>query len=359
MSPLKDVLHAFPAPAYLRMPGAGIDISSNSMRSVFLDHKHGKPEVSIRKVSMPQGAVVSGEIEKPDVVADFLRSFRLREHIHFAHASLSERKAFLYQTLIPSSESNLRSAVEFSLEEHVPIPPAEALFDFEVVRKVDEGTIVSVTVYASRVVESYLDVFREAGVTLLSLEVESHAAARAIVAPHHKDTAVMVVDFGRDTTRLIVIDHGVVSFTTTVEVGGDALTKAVMKHYNVSEAEAETIKNERGFLESNETRELYEALMTTVSVVKDDVLGHITYWNTNAEEGIARTPISEVVMIGGNANLKGLPEFLSRSLNLPVSVGNVWQNAFSFDEYIPSIPHHESLEYANTVGLALRSYTRL
>lgn len=341
------------------MRAAGIDVSSGSVRSVVLGGTSESPRVSCRKSALPDGVVIAGDIEKPDVVVDFLRSFRLREGIRFAHAALSEKKAFLYQTIIPHGEMRTRDAVEFGLEEHVPIPPAEALFDYEVVRRTDHGTLVSVTVYAARIIDSYVDVFERAGIDLVSLEVESHATARAIAAPAYKNKTVLVVDFGKNTTRLIVLDGGVVSFTTTIDVGGDALTKAVVKHYGVSEKEAEDIKNTRGFLESEETRDLYEAMMTTVSVVRDEVSGHITYWNTSSDEEVPRNPIEEVVMVGGNANLKGLPEFLSRTLGLPTTVGNVWANAFSLDEYIPPIPHHESLEYASAVGLALRSHQPL
>ncbi|PIR85257.1 hypothetical protein COU15_01670 [Candidatus Kaiserbacteria bacterium CG10_big_fil_rev_8_21_14_0_10_45_20] len=347
---------AFPPPNFLSTPGAGIDISSGSVRSiVFSNMNVGHPSISSRKVALPKNVVVDGEIEKPDTVVEFLRSFRLREGIQFAHASLPEKKAFLYQTVIPRTGQGMRSAVESTLEEHVPIPPSEASFDFEIVRSVEGGDVVSVTVYATRIIEQYYDVFERAGITLLSLEVESHAIARALV-PEKEDKVSLVVDFGKETMRLVVLDSGVASFTTTVEVGGDTLTKAVMKHYEVSEQEAETIKNEKGFLGGGEHKDLYETLMTTVSVVRDEIAGHILFWNSPTEaQVIDHKPITEIIMIGGNANLKGLPEFLARALDIPVRIGNVWGGALSFDEYIPPLSFHESLEYGTAIGLALRS----
>lgn len=349
----RRALRAFPPPSYVAMPGAGIDISSGSVRSVSF---RPNGSVSYRKTALPEGVVVDGDIEKEDALVEVLRSFRLKERIHFAHTSLLERKAYLYQTIIPRGERNLRAAVEFDLEEHVPIPPSEAAFDFEVVRDVEAGTVVSVTAFATRIVEQYRAAFKRAGITLRSLEVESQALARALCTPSCMDEAIMAVDFGRKTTRIVVLDHGVASFTATVDVGGEALTTAVMKHFGVEAKEAEQIKNERGFLEGKENRDLYEALMTTISVVKDEVARHLAYWNSPSDDDAPRKQVERVILVGGNANLKGFPEYLSRTLDLPVQVANVWSNAFSLDEYVPPISFYASLECATAVGLALRSH---
>ncbi|XKT74601.1 MAG: type IV pilus assembly protein PilM [Patescibacteria group bacterium UBA2163] len=346
----------FPPPQYLAMSGAGIDIGSHSVKSMVLaQQRAGCVLQSYRETPLAEGVVVDGDIEQPDKMVELLRSLRLRERIRFAHASLSERKAYLYQTWVPSSERNLRAAVEFSLESHVPIPPNDVVFDFEVVQRDGEGTHVSVTAYAKRVIELYQQVFNDAGITLRSLEVESQALGRAVLSPEDKKHTTMVVDFGKKTTRIAIFEHGVVGFTVTVDVGGETLTTAVMKHFNVDADEAEKIKNTRGFLEGGENRELYETLMATISVFKDEVERHVTYWDSSYEKEFTSHPVESIILVGGNANLKGLPEYLSRSLNVPVRVGNVWTNAFSFDRYVPALPHTTSLEYAATVGLALRS----
>lgn len=338
------------------MNGAGIDVGVGSVKSVSFSLRGGMCALdSYREAELAEGVVVGGDIEQPEKMVEVLRSFRLRERVHFAHASLSERKAYLYQTLIPHGANNLRSAVEFSLESHVPIPPEETMFDFEVIRRIEAGTIVSVTAYAKRVIELYTSVFAKAGITLRSLEIESQALGRAVITKADRERVVMVVDFGRTTTRIAIIDHGVTAFTVTVDVGGEALTAAVMKRFGVSSDEAENIKNEKGFLEGSGNSELHEALMITVSVLKDELSRHISYWNTADEGGIPRLAVDALILVGGNANLKGLPEYLSRVLGLPVRVGDAWANAFSLDEYIPTLPYEESLEYATTIGLALRS----
>lgn len=350
---------AFPTPQFLSMPGAGIDISGNSVKVAAFKTFIGPCLLdSFTQSELPQGTVVDGDIEKPDALVDILRSLRLRSRIRFAHASLPERKAYLYQTLVPKDAiGNLKTAVEFSLESHVPIPPHEAVFDFEVARRLEQGVVVSVTAYARRVVEAYADVFRRAGITLRSLEIESQALGRALWSAKDKQHAAMVVDFGKKTTRIAIFDRGTVGLTATVDVGGNALTSAAMKRFGVSEEEAEKMKNERGFLEGAANRELYEAMAITASVLKDEIAKYLSYWSAPppADAEVPRTAVEEIVLVGGNANILGLPEHLARFFKIPVRVGDVWTNAAPLSEHIPPMPQRRSLEFATAVGLALRS----
>ncbi len=359
MSILSQFARAFPPPNYLSMPGAGIDIGESSVKVVtFKTHTGGCLLGGSAQAELAEGVVVGGDIEKPDVLVETLRSFRLRERIHFAHAALPERKAYVYQILVPHSEKkDLHSAVEFSLEGNVPIAPADVEFDYEVSRTISSGTIVSVTAIARRVVESYQDVFQRAGITLRSLEIESQALKRTLWGEENKERTIMSVDFGRKTTRVAIFDSGTVAFTATLDVGGDALTSAVMKRFAISEEEAEKMKNEKGFLEGNTNRDLYEALATTASVLKDEIGRHVGYWNelSVGENSVPRRSVERIVLVGGNANVKGIAEHLSRVLGMSVCVGDVWNGVIDLDTYIPTMDRRNSFEYATTIGLAARS----
>lgn len=359
MSVRDSVLSVFPVPAFVAPPAAGIDISSGSVKCVLLGDRGASAYLKgFFETPLPEGIVRGGDIEDRGRLVEVLRALRLRHGVRSVHACLPERKAYLYQVLVPKDAKDLRSGVEYDFESHVPLPPGEAIYDFEPVRTIEAGTLVSVTAYAKRVVNEYRSVFTDAGIELRSLEVESQALARAAVAGRDRDTTVMVIDFGRRTTRIAVVDHGAVSFTATVDIGGDTLTTAVMKNFNVSEEEAEKIKNERGFLMNKENESLVGALVSTVSVVKDEVARHLAFWNAPPTDEFPREPIQKVLVCGGNANLRGFPEYLEGALGVHVMAANVWANAFSLDRYIPAMPSHSSFEFATAIGLALHGLHR-
>lgn len=82
---------------------------------------------------------------------------------------------------------------------------------------------------------------------------------------------------------------------------------------------------------------------------------HYKYWKSKFnEKGEHMKPIDKVILCGGNANLAGLPEYLSSSLKLPVERADVWTNAPSFGDSVPEISKADSLSYSASIGLALR-----
>lgn len=355
MSFRRGLLAAFPPPSSVTLPAAGIDISDSAVRCVaFKDAFFGREVKTFIETPLAPGAVVEGDIENKALVTDVLRSFRLRHGIRYSIVALPERKAYLYQTIVPAGVIDLRSGIEFDFEAHVPLPPSEVVFDFESVRTTANGTVVAVTAYAKRMVNEYMSVCSDAGIMLRALEVESQALARAVLSSEDRKKTVMLVDLGKKTTRIAIADTGAVSFTATLDVGGSAFTEALVKRFTISEAEAENMKAEHGFIMASDNAEIVETLMITASVLKDEVAQHVSYWNGPSADDIPRRPVEKIILVGGSANLIGFPEYLGGFLGVPVVVGNVWMNAFSLDTYVPPARFAESLEYATASGLALR-----
>lgn len=344
---------ALSVPPSLSMPAAGIDISQGSVKCMQFAREHGHLVVgNYAQVPLQEGVFVDGDIEKEDTVVEVLRTLRLKHRVRYAVASLSERKSYLYQTIAPRGQKNFLEAVEFDLEAHVPLPPQETYFDFEVARETPQGTVLAVTAFARRVIDTYERVFSASGILLRALEIESHALVRAALSEKDRSRVVMVVDMGKRSTRIAVADHGAVSYTATVDFGGDMLTQALMKRFSLEVAAAEEMKNARGFLLGADNKEVVEAVASSISVLRDELVRHVTFWNSAAGTDVPRDSVERVVIAGGNANMLGLAEYLSGALFLPVVVADVWQNIFSLDHYIPSMPMNESLEYAPAIGLA-------
>ncbi len=141
-------------------------------------------------------------------------------------------------------------------------------------------------------------------------------------------------------------------FTTSLEIAGASLTLALKKALGVDVREAERLKNEEGIVPGSPVA---EAIMPTISALKDEINRHFIYWHTHTEE--AEEPhnkITNVILIGGNANVRGLVAYLAQNLKIPVSLGDVWHNVLDLGTYVPPIPRNESYRYATVTGLALR-----
>lgn len=349
----------FPPPRFLEMPAVGLDISDAAVTALELIRRKGSFAVGrFGRQPLPAGIISGGYVNDKERVVAELKKLKDVFKFEFVNASLSEEKAYLFKTRIPPvSKKEVRSAIEFKLEENVPIPATEAVFDY--LRAAPEGhdssdhQDVSVTVLPRKAVETYIELLAAAGLTALSFEIEAQAIARAVIRAGDRGT-YLIVNFGEEKSGLFIVSDGAVSFTSTVGIGGRHLTDAIAKHLSVGRAEAERIKREQAPFSRHRDRDLFSALLNAVAALKDEINKLSIYWRTHGESvGDARKPIGKILLTGYDACLPGFDEYLSLSLSAPVEIGNVWQNVCSFDDYLPPILRRESLEYAAAVGLAL------
>lgn len=350
----------FPPPKYLSVPSVGLDLSDRSFKYVaFSKTRHGVRVEKYGKVAVPQGIIESGIIKKRKELVDLLASNCKRFNMEYAAISLPEEKAFLYVTELPlMDKGKIRDAVEVQLEEHVPLSPHEIVFDYEVLPSAVKGEHmdVSVAAYPKSIVDEYRDVLEEAGITPVSFEIEAQSIARAVV-PQGDSGAFLIIDFGKTRTSLFLVSAGQLRFTTTINVAGEAMDSAIGKIFKVDVNNAERIKKEHGnILNADADSDIYAAIMPTVSVIKDEAEKSLSFWETHAEHthGNGHAKIEKIILCGGDSNLYGLPEYLSRSLKIKTELANVWVNAASLEDYIPEISFRESLGYATAVGLGLK-----
>lgn len=354
----------FPAPHYLEMPAAGLDISDQSVKYVQLERKDGS--LAVKKFGskpMPKGLIEEGNVKQKEKLIAFLKT--IREEMGSGHVivSLPEERGFLSQIEIPEvKEEEIRGVLELQLENYIPISGYDAVFDYRIIKKINEGGrkgfLVNLTAFPATLVGDYRDVLIEAGFKPQAFEMETNSLARAVVK-ENDNIAQMVVDFGKTRTSFVVVKDQKIQFTSTINVAGDALTSAIAKDFGVDFFQAERIKKEYGFIKNKEYEKFFNSLLPLIGVIKDEMTKHINYWNTHMTDPASRSEdIKKIVLSGGDSSLEGFLEFLSYQLRLPVEMANPWVNIVDFDEHIPEIELREALTYACALGLALRPFIK-
>jgi type IV pilus assembly protein PilM len=351
----------FPTPKLLLPRAAGIDISDASIKWLSLTPDSGAYKIdSWGEEPLQSGIVESGSVRNVEALASALTAVKTRmPGIHCAHAALPEEAAYVFSMHVPEGTSHEQTMrmIEFEFEGRVPIQPAASVYDFDVILKHDEGEgeEIAVAVFPRDLAESYAAAFDAAGITLLSLELEARSIARAVSSGTPDEPITLLVDFGRARTGFAVLKRGIPIFTSTVEVGGDALTRALMEKRSLSEDQAQTFKNEEGLLAKPAAKEEADPVANVASALADEVARHYHYWDTRRNErGERVTPVDRVLLVGGSANLKGLADFIAARVQAPAEIGDVWRHVYDFDHNIPPLSRRRSLQYATATGLALR-----
>jgi type IV pilus assembly protein PilM len=350
---------AFAPPSYLVPPLSGIDISTSGVKIVRLAvHPRGLMLDRYAQIPLPAGAFLDGDVLDHSVVATAIAKAARTVGVSSTNVALSESKSYLFEaTVAGSTKTEWYTAIEQQLDEFIPLSAAEAAFDIVPTAPGANGeTHVAGIGFARRIVDETLTVFDQAGVTPRSLESEVFASARALL-PLGDQSTTLIIDIGRTTTKVTVVGKCIPLFATTIGIGGHALTLAVQKHFGVTEEEARKVKMEHGILIAPENEDYIETMLSTLSAIREEIQTRLEYWQTKIAAAGTHEPVSQVLLVGGNASVRGLPEYLEGTLRIPVSTGDVFKNFISRDEWLPTLDYTESLVYATAIGLALRDYT--
>jgi cell division protein FtsA len=152
-----------------------------------------------------------------------------------------------------------------------------------------------------------------AGIAVDDIVAAPHAAAIAVLNKKQKEAGVALIDFGSDTTSLVVFEEGAPISLEVLPVGSAHVTNDIAIGFQLSISEAEEIKYSFA-VEKNKTKlkEIVEARLYDIFELVDKHLKKI---------GRQRLLPSGVVLTGGGANLLGIADFARKELQLPAEIG--------------------------------------
>ena len=340
----------FPTPRLLAMEGGGIEISDRRIK--YLALAEGRFVLSWGEVKLPPGVVEQGDIKDEAALVQALERVRQKAHFSLAHVSLPEQKGYLFELSLPRAAlEDLADAVALALPGYVPLPPAEVVFDCETdsAGTEEENVAIAVTAFPEGLARSYAEALCRAGFLPLSMELEPQAAARAVI-PRSGKGAQLLIDYSATKTMLAVCVRGSVRLAASFN-GSQPLDDA-LRARGISETELSAFKRDEGLGTADaEARSLVSRHLNQLC---EEVGRHVRFWN--ARSGASREPVAAAWVSGGNANLRGLVEELSRTLGFPVQLADIWQNLPPRESLaVPPIEREESFRFASSLGLAMRS----
>jgi Tfp pilus assembly PilM family ATPase len=319
----KKTFNLFPPPDFLLLATSGIYVSDESIKMVELRRgvKRGELElIHASEALLPHGAVEAGVVKDQEAVAVALKEVQGRARIEYTRAALPEEKAYLFTAYVDDVEgADLDDAVAFIIEENAPVTIADSVFSYDIIKK--EGLHgekkVAVAVVPKFIVEAQTELYRSAGITPVSFDLESQAIARAVV-PHGDARSTLIINLADKKTGLYLVEEGVVQFSLTPGLGLDQ-----------EDASADL---------RSEIRKLF------------------TFWNTRVDKrGRPEKKIERIIVAGPGGANREFVESLLEGVEIEHRVANVWVNIFTSEDRYPDMAFEKSLEYAAAVGLALAS----
>lgn len=293
----------FPPPALLNVQCAGLHISEDSIRAVTLSVTGKKYTiVDFAERPLPKGLIEGGTITNENVLAQEIKALREKLKLSQVRVSLPEERMYLFNIeTVGVSDLGIRDVVESKLEENIPIPPSEAVYEFDPCeRKNNLITKASVSAFPEKLIHSYLSCCTLAGLDVQAFDTEPRAIVRSLV-PNNE--VCLVVDISLYSTSLFVIADAVAQFSSTI---------------------------------------LFDDIKK-MEILQNEIKKVIEYWNTHAEG----KDVKKVVLLGSAAAAEGFVADLQTALHMPVALGDVFSRLSN--KTIETTP---ALNYAVAIGLA-------
>jgi type IV pilus assembly protein PilM len=337
----------------------GLDIGSSCVKAVQL-RRVGKNEIEMERFGMAD--IYAGtDKTAPGLNVHDLKVSAIKRALAQAHISAKQTVSAVsgesiivrYIQLPNMPEEELRNALRWEAEEYIPFAIDDVNLDSVILGRSEDGEKVDVLLVSAKkdLVNSHLEIIRDAGLSPLIVDVDSFAFLNCFeinYTPSANDI-VALVNIGAEITSINVYIGGVSRFSRDISIAGDAITKNIQAKISCDWNAAEEAKVREGAPESaeeaaagpSEEMSLLETIRGTVEKITGEdlgdespeaVAGRVIRSTLNSLVGEIRRsiqffenqpnghPVQRIIIGGGTSQMRSLDRFLSRELNLPVEI---------------------------------------
>ncbi|MBC7546158.1 type IV pilus assembly protein PilM [Candidatus Saccharibacteria bacterium] len=245
--------------------------------------------------------------------------------------------------------SELSEAVTLEAEQYISVPIEELYLDYEITKETSDKIELFVVAVPKKIVDSYVDLAELLGLEPVLIEPTLSSSGRVFSLDKQSDIPAVVVDFGSRSADISIFDRHVL-VTGTVQAGGEMFTTAIQEKLHVTPAEAGLIKTKYGLSPSKKQAEIISVMAPILDLLIKEVRRMIRYYEERY--GVDR-PITQIVTLGGGANMPGLSEYLTDKIRLAVRHTDPWEY-LDYKGLQPPSAADKSM-YASVTGLSLAS----
>ncbi len=301
-------------------PMFGLDIGHSTVRAMQLSTGKKCRVIGYGEISFDETAIQDGVVVKHEVVAEAV--LKLFKHSLIGDIttkrvalSLPIARAFTRSIDLPKlSEKDLAEAVKTEVEQYIPATADDLYVDYSIAARGKTKMTVFIVAMPRKIVDSHLTLARLLGLEAVLIQSTSGAGATLFARDTHSDLPAVLVDFGSDSADITIYDKGPI-VSGTVACGGREITQLIAGALGVSEREAVIIKTKYGLALSKKQKQIEKAIEQPLSLLVREIRRTIRY---HEERSKSKKSISQVVIMGGGANMPGLTDYLTSNLRIPV-----------------------------------------
>lgn len=359
----------------------GIDIGSSSIKIIQLRKKAGQAiletygELALGPYSgLEIGRATHLPADKlSEALNDVLReSNTTTKKCGIAIPLPSSMVSLIEMPAVPPSQ--LATMIPLEARKYIPVPITEITLDWWVIPQDDSkvgavdanqsfgpgGTVAetsSMMQIASKVdvlvvaihneaINKYQEIVRKTALDSSFFEIEIFSTMRSVLA--EENATVMIFDLGAASTKLYIVDRGIIRVSHTINRGSQDITLAMSRSLNVPIAEAENIKRNFGLEYKHQSVDVTQVMSATLNFIFSEANRVLLNFERRYNK-----PISNVILTGGGINLKGFYKMAEAGFQAPIVVADPFSK-LQAPAFLEPVLKGAGPEFAVAIGIALR-----
>ena len=357
----------------------GIDIGSSAIKVVQIKRKRGRavletygelalgPYTGIevgRSTNLPREKII-------EALRDILKESKTSTTSCGVALPLSS-SLITFITIPHVPDKQLADVISLEARKYIPVPMNEVMFDYSIIprddsfssddqdvegKKTDGKPIekqpmdVLVVAIHNEYINNYQAISAGAGLQPSFYEIEIFSSIRAVVEQGIQ--AVMVMDMGAQSTKLYILERGLLRASHIINRGSQDITLAVSKSLSLTVNEAENMKRTFGLQGGPEYKELTEIITVNLDYIFYEANAALLNYQKKYSKNI-----SKVILTGGGVLLKGFTDLAKLSFQTEIVYANPFGKletpAFLSEQFLKAGP-----EFAVAIGCALRRLSEI
>lgn len=384
MSFLDTIKNAFPSGGGSSDSALGIDIGSSAIKVVQIRKERG------RAVLETYGEIALGPYSSTEVgrathlqtaeLTEALKDLMKEANVTATRVGISVPFSSSLTSVIqlpPLPPDRLAQMIPIEARKYIPVAINEVMLDWFVIPKETDGgewsrakalqeeamrkeekkkemTEVLLVAIHNDILNSFQQIAKDANLNVGFYELEIFSAVRSSLS--HGIAPIMLIDIGAATSKVYIIERGIIRASHLINLGSQDLTLAISRSLGWNFDRAERAKRETGLLETpaatsptdTQGAPIRSALLSTLGRIFSEanrvLLGYEKKYGSN---------ISKVLLAGGGAGLHGLSEYAHENMSVEVELSQPFAK-IQTPAFLDDVLKEVGPEFAVAVGAALR-----
>ncbi len=261
-------------------------------------------------------------------------------------------------------QKELAAMVPIEARKYIPVPISEVSLDWSVIPKEEvraEGQMSSVpadgknkigtqnillVAIHNETLREYQNIVQKVGLDANFFEIEIFSTIRAVLDKNINP--VMIIDMGAATTKLYIVDRGIIRASHTINRGSQDVTLTISSALSIPADKAEIMKRTIGWTMDEAHKDVAEAISVTI----DHIFSEAKHVATNYQAKHTKS-IERAILVGGGSPMKGMLELAKANLEMPVEMSDPFSK-IEAPAFLTDVLRKNGPEFTAALGIALR-----